>query len=141
MLDQSVPNPDKPPPTRCPVCGEALVLIQQDTIEGTLSECEELCRNCGYVTGWSYGSRYEEKREVAETKLIGMHDHLNRENYFRLEISLTQVVEVVRRMNFGEHRFMSELVRQRKTDPQYKNYSEFKKHTDMLEEILEAGFE
>jgi hypothetical protein len=47
------------------------------------------------------------------------------------------------RTNFvrqSEHRFLSELIRQRKADPLYKGDSEFKLNTDKLEQLINEGY-
>ena len=42
----------------CPVCGDPIYQIYEDTLEGTLMEQESKC-NCGYSYGFFYGN-YEE---------------------------------------------------------------------------------
>ncbi len=124
----------------CPRCGDAMVETYCDRIEGTVCESTDECNGCGYVREWSYGHSQEAEKDVGVVKMIGMYDHLNREDYFKLHLGIPSVVESVRSMNYGEHRFLSELVRQRKADERYAKYPEFKHHTDMLETLLNEGY-
>lgn len=140
-------EPDPPPYViHCPRCGDVMVEHGRDYINGTLCESTDECRGCGFCRSYSYGQWQEHEVDVTggdlmATKLIGMHDDANKDDYFKLHLSMCSVVETVRRMNFGEHRFLSELVRQRKADEQYKPASEFKKNTDALEALLNDGFD
>jgi hypothetical protein len=126
----------------CPRCGDpGLIPSHRDYMNGTLCESTDECRRCGYYCEFSYGSTNEGDNSTEENaRMIGMHDEHNADDPFKLELSITALVQATRRMKYGEHRFLSELVRQRKKDPLYKSSTEFKNHTDMLEELLEAGF-
>jgi hypothetical protein len=83
----------------------------------------------------------EKEKDPMSATLVGMYDHLNTgDGHFQLSLSMCSVVETVRRMNFGEHRFMSELIRQRKADPLYKKDTEFRINTDKLEQLVNEGY-
>jgi len=131
-------------PVYCPRCGDALEETHRDYIEGTLCESIETCGGCGYTREWMYGSwliyGIEPQEDVMDVKMIGMYDHLNKDSNFEVSLGICHVVETIRRMNYGEHRFLSELVRQRKADEKYTKYPEFKHHTDMLESLLNEGY-
>lgn len=136
------PEPEPPPYViRCPRCGDPMVETCRDYIEGTLCESTDECRHCGYYCDFSYGNKQEGDMSTEEnTKMIGMYDEHNKTDHFKLELGLCSVVEFTRRMKYGEQRFLSELVRQRKADPLYNSCTEFRNNTTMLEELLEAGF-
>ena len=138
---EDAPDSWQPYIIRCPRCGDPLVETCRDHIEGTLCESEDSCKSCGYFKTFSYGNTQEGVDSTEENaKMIGMYDEHNKDDHFKLELSVTSVVEFTRRMKYGEHRFLSELVRQRKADPLYNSCSEFKNNTDMLVDLLEAGF-
>jgi len=53
-------------------------------------------------------------------------------------LSMAQLVSLVMQMNYGQHRFLSELIRQRQATPTNIWYLE--EHTAMLEDVLNKGF-
>jgi len=53
-------------------------------------------------------------------------------------LSMAQLVSLVMQMNYGQHRFLSELIRQRLTGKTNIWYLE--EHTAMLEDVLNKGF-
>lgn len=70
---------------------------------------------------------------------IGQYDHLDDPKYNPVQIRLPipQLVEIVRTTNYGEHRFLSELVRQRETSDDYKQHDEYRRHTVLLRKLIE----
>ena len=62
------------------------------------------------------------------------YNHLDATDPPTLTMSMPQLVAMVDRMNYGVHRFLSELLRQRRT-LQYPG-----KETDMLAKLLQGGF-
>lgn len=74
----------------------------------------------------------------------GMYDHLNKDDKFILKIDMKELVESVDSMNYGIHRFLSELVRLRKKSEWYTSLygvgAEYREHTHKLEKLLEDGF-
>lgn len=71
---------------------------------------------------------------------MGMYDHLNESDPVQMPGTMSDLVRCVMDRNYGEHRFLSELVRQRKADPYYKDAGQFREHTDALEALLNAGY-
>jgi len=134
----------KPYVIQCQRCGSEMIEHSQSLLdEGTLAEGTDECPNCGLVREYAYGCwrEYEREEDPMAATLVGMYDHLNKEGgHFELHVSMCSVVDIVRRMNYGEHRFLSELIRQRKSDENYKTNTEFKQHTDMLEQLLNDGY-
>jgi hypothetical protein len=134
----------KPYAIHCPKCGSEMFEHSLSYLdEGTLAEGTDECPNCGLMREYLYGHWRETEREEADpmaTNLVGMYDHLNKGDHWQLNLSITTVAELVRKMNFGEHRFLSELIRQRKADPLYKGDSEFKLNTDKLEQLINEGY-
>ena len=132
-------------PIHCPKCGSEMMEHSLSFLdEGTQAEGTDECLNCGFMREYLYGHWREFEREVTDpmaANLVGMYDHLNTgDGHWQLNLHVCQVVELVRKMNYGEHRFMSELIRQRKADPLYKTDSEFKQNTDRLEELINDGY-
>lgn len=74
----------------------------------------------------------------------GFYDHLNETDPPAIALTMEQLVSMVRTMNYGTHRFLSELLKQRRieegkpktrgADPQYVIQN------DMLERLLLDNF-
>jgi hypothetical protein len=73
-------------------------------------------------------------------RTIGMYSHLDKKDTLSVELTMQQLVAKIVKMNYGEHRFLSELVIQRKASPEYEKYEEFRKHTAWLEALLTDGY-
>lgn len=71
--------------------------------------------------------------------MIGQYDHLNETDPPQIPLTMKALVALIRKMNYGQQRFLSELVRQRETSDDEK-YPQSRKHTAMLRELLEKGF-
>ena len=71
---------------------------------------------------------------------LDYYKHLNEIDPPRMPLTMEQLVEVVLKMNYGAHRFLSEMVRQRRASPDYKEYASYREQTTMLEELIEKGF-
>jgi hypothetical protein len=70
-----------------------------------------------------------------------MYDHLNESDPVRMPGTMADLVRNLRAQNYGVHRFLSELVRQREASEEDKQYPERREHTAMLRRLLEEkGF-
>jgi len=69
----------------------------------------------------------------------GTYDHLDLTDPLRIQLPMRDLVERVRALNYGEHRFLSELLRQRRASADDGN-EQHRRHTDLLEELLHQGF-
>lgn len=76
------------------------------------------------------------------TREPGMYDHLNDNPSDSVQVTLTmqELVTKVRTLNYGEQRFLSELLKQRKESKAYREYKEYREHTAYLEEMLLKGY-
>lgn len=72
--------------------------------------------------------------------LPGMYDHLNESDPVRMPGTMADLVRGVRERNYGEHRFLSELLRQREASPEEKEFAKHRLHTAMLRQMLEHGY-
>lgn len=133
----------------CPRCGTQMIENGKSYLEGTLAESTDECTHCGFLREYAYGHWQEhapEPEDAEDAKLIGMYDHLNKDSHLTVSLSMVQLVEMVRGMNYGVHRFLSELVRQRRAlqehggDRMHKADPDFKRFTDDLEALLNEGF-
>jgi hypothetical protein len=65
--------------------------------------------------------------------------HLEDSDPLTIPSSMKEMVAIIRKMNYGEHRFLSELLRQRKASSE-QAYEEFRRHTALLEQLLLEGY-
>lgn len=66
---------------------------------------------------------------------IGDYDHQNKADKLKVSLNLKQVARTVEQMNYGTHRFLSALVKIRRT----KRYREENPHAKMLTDSIEAA--
>lgn len=71
---------------------------------------------------------------------LGIYDHLNETDPLIVPCTLQALVVEIRRLNYGEHRLLSELLRQREACADEKAYAQHREHTAMLRKMLEAGY-
>jgi hypothetical protein len=71
-----------------------------------------------------------------ESITIDRYKHLNDTDPPTITISMEELVAMVNGMNYGVHRFLSELIRQRRADP----LRYYPINVDGLEDLLEDGF-
>ncbi len=68
------------------------------------------------------------------------YKHLNKTGKFTVEVDMVDVVKQVESMNYGVHRFISELINIRKASKWYLEDPQYFDHTNRLEQLLEDGF-
>ena len=68
----------------------------------------------------------------------GYYDHLNDSNPITTTIPMERLVSLVGKSNYGVHRFLSELLRQRREKEVDASY--LKPYNDTLEKLLLDGF-
>jgi hypothetical protein len=72
---------------------------------------------------------------------LGLYDHLNDSDPSDIPCTMPALVHRVRGMNYGTHRFLSELVRQREASVEEERSPEHRAHTALLRALLdEKGF-
>jgi hypothetical protein len=71
---------------------------------------------------------------------LGMYEHLDKEGPFTIDVPMKDLVQKIRSMNYGEQRFLSELVKQRMCSDDYVRYAEYREHTKLLHQLIEKGF-
>ncbi len=69
---------------------------------------------------------------------IQSYRHLDKED--KVPFSITEAVTAVRNLNYGEQRFLAELVKQREESTDYQKYEQFREHTALLRKLLESGY-
>lgn len=67
-----------------------------------------------------------------------MYRHLD--NNDKVQFSIKDTVTAIRKLNYGEQRFLAELVKQREESSDYEKYDEFRQHTALLRKLLESGY-
>jgi hypothetical protein len=71
---------------------------------------------------------------------LGMYDHLEETDPINATISMAELASCLCRLNYGQQRLLSAIVRERKKNPYYGEPGRFRDHTDALEALLEGGF-
>jgi len=71
---------------------------------------------------------------------LGDYDHLNATDPPSVPCSMPELVANIRRMNYGAHRFLSELVRQREASDQWHTSDTYRRNTTALRVLLDSGF-
>jgi hypothetical protein len=71
---------------------------------------------------------------------VGTYDHLEETDPLQIALSMKDMVALIRKQNYGEHRLLSELVRQREESEDEQKYEEHRRHTAMLRALLESGY-
>lgn len=69
---------------------------------------------------------------------VGMYKHLTDNDM--VPFSIEETVKKVNSLNYGSQRFLCELVELRENSDDYKKYDEFRRHTQQLRDMLEAGW-
>ena len=70
----------------------------------------------------------------------GYYDHLNETDPVQIELSMEQLVSIVMKMNYGQQRFLSELLRQRKISHHSEINLLYRDYNNLLEDLLKKGF-
>lgn len=70
----------------------------------------------------------------------GRYDHLEEKDPLQITITMADMVARIRKLNYGEHRLLSELIRQREASVEETKYEEHRRHTALLRAVLEAGY-
>lgn len=74
---------------------------------------------------------------------LGFYHDLDNEpdDQFSISLPMKDVVSHIMSLNYGQHRFVSELVLQRRESRYYhRDYGDYIKYTEMLADLLTAGF-
>jgi hypothetical protein len=71
---------------------------------------------------------------------LGMYDHLEAGDGLAIPVPMQDLAKRVCSLNYGQQRLLSAIVRERKANPHYKEYPQYREHTDRLEALLEDGF-
>jgi hypothetical protein len=70
----------------------------------------------------------------------GMYDHLNADDPPVIPLTMSALVKRIREMNYGEHRFLSELLKQREASRDDERDPEHRAHTALLRTMLQNGY-
>lgn len=69
---------------------------------------------------------------------IFKYRHLDSDD--EIPFSITNTVTLIRSLNYGEQRLLSEIVKQRENSLSYKRYVRYREHTEQLKKLLEEGW-
>ena len=69
---------------------------------------------------------------------VGMYKHLGDSD--KVQFSIPETVAKVDSLNYGSQRYLCELVELRENSDAYKKFDEFRRHTQQLRDMLEAGW-